>query len=140
MTADLPFKPVSLLGFRDSVKHLRRDTGGRGAAFGTSEVKVAQVVGRHLLQRLLGAESHAAGEQDVPLPAGQSHVSSVQQLIRVQRLAQVSAALLRIHTPVRRNVCGRQSERLSRQRGGSAPRELPRNLVRRRVTPDVNGQ
>lgn len=51
-------------------------------AVATSEVKVAQVVGRHLVHSLLGAEPHTAGEQDIPPAAGQRGVLPVRELVR----------------------------------------------------------
>lgn len=65
----------------------------------TSEVKVSQVVGRHLVHRLLGAEPHAAGEQDVPPAAGQGGVLSVRELVRGN-----AAALLRVGAPLAGHV------------------------------------
>lgn len=48
----------------------------------TSEVKVPQVVGCHLVHSLLGAEPHTAREQDIPPAAGQGGVLPVRELIR----------------------------------------------------------
>lgn len=64
-------------------------------AVATSEVKVPQVVGCHLVHSLLGAEPHTVGEQDIPPAAGQGGVLPVRELIQGS-----AAALLCVSAPL----------------------------------------
>lgn len=65
----------------------------------TSEVKVPQMVGRHLVHCLLGAEPHTAREQYIPPAAGQGGVLPVRELIQG-----FATALLWVSTPLTGHV------------------------------------